>query len=227
MISTYIRTHDQRVQLAFQLYEHIILEKLGDDCRILNTGESSRDYSEKYIKLLDQQLAHEKNEYVLLLEDDILFTNKAISKLRDAVELELPYVWFSIPHLELLKNAEPLCRGFVVSTIVNNLYYSGSILVRADVLRDFVCEYLQNVKSLQILNIDVNLSLFLIKLFGHHMILCPSVFGTDPNLESSISNNSEIKSEYRFEGQALCDPHFDVTQATFRYSKNIHIEKHS
>jgi GR25 family glycosyltransferase involved in LPS biosynthesis len=219
MFSVYIRTHSERVHLALQLYSNIERE-FKTETRLLNTGESSADYTEKFISLLGDALSQEQNAYILILEDDMLFCSTAYSEIVSAIQHEMPYIWFSIPHNDILENSAPLCANFRQSYIKNNLYYSGSILIQASLLRAFLRVYVEQSRQLGLRNFDVNLSKFLIREIGHNMFFCASQFGTDPSIKSSISNNNLIKQDTRFEGQALCDPLFDVSRAIFRYRED-------
>jgi len=218
MFSIYIRTHDSRERLALQLYSEAA-SFFETECKVLNTGAAAADYSEKFVRCLGEALRNETQEYVLILEDDIVFTKGAKLQVEAAIRYEFPYVWFSIPHADVLEYANVLFKGFLSAQITNAMYYSGSILIHANVLKAFVDEYLRVEASLDFKNFDINLSKFLIREFGHSMTVCPSFFGTDTRIQSSLSNNSQFKVEGRFEGQSFCDPRFELCHAVFRYAE--------
>lgn len=222
MFSVYIRTHSERLHLALQLNSNVEnIFKIQP--KILNTGVASEFYSENFVSLLKDTIQSERNAYILILEDDMLFSHTAISEIENAISQSMPYVWFSIPHKAILDNAVRLFGNFCHSYIKNNLYYSGSVLIQTEILKTYVESYAMLSSMYEIKNVDVTLSRFLINEFGHNMFFCASQFATDPKLKSSISNR--FKQRHRIEAQHECDPLFDINHAMFRYREDTAHEK--
>jgi hypothetical protein len=204
----WIRTHLPRLDAAFQL-KALAGAFLSDHVTLLNTGGSSAHYSQRFIMCLDAELARPSAcEYVLILEDDVRFTPEAREVLAEATRVELAHVWLTLPNAAAYALSQPLWGAFRRLRIANNFYYSGAVLVRRELLREFVFEYLLTHLDHALPNFDVHVSAFLARQNGGDLLTAPGFFGSDPSIPSSISSAYGNAHPLRTEAHASIDPQF-------------------
>ena len=209
-----IRTHDARLYLSEQLKSSCI-RHIHPKVQILNTGVAHKRYSEKFHRHLHNFYMGSDCRYVLILEDDMTFSEGAKSVIIQAMALGLSHVWFSIPSLEVFQYAHPMCKGFKRLHIKDTLSYSGAILLRSDLLKEYLEHYFFKFLELDDQEFDLNLSRYLsCKL--QHLVIREGVFGTDLKVESSL--NKYMWDEFRQDCHKGIDPYFSLKNAVHKYN---------
>lgn len=219
--AVWIRTHYPRQEAAFQLKD-AALSFLSRDVSVLHTGAADPLYSEKFIMALDAQVLQTAAPYVLILEDDILFSKGAQDVIHSAIDAELPHVWLTIPSQEALTLSTGLWGPFRRIRVANNFYYSGAVLVRTDILRDFLFTYLAEYTELDIPNFDVTLSQVLLRKCPDGLFLAPGFFGSDPSIPSSISATAGNAHMYRTLSRTTLDPMFRPEKSIHTHSRKVY-----
>lgn len=183
----WIRTHTERLPFAYDLKQRC--EQLfGVQAKLIHTGDAAKTYSIKYVIKASDQLNDNTSEYILMLEDDMLFSHKANGIVRKIVhENKRSHTWFSVPNMNILHICTKISEDMYILTGVDTFWYSGAILIKKDLLKKYLTFYLLNVMSLDTLAFDLSLSSFIIK-ENSHLILTPSYFASDPKIETSISD---------------------------------------
>lgn len=204
----WIRTHSNRLDSAFKLKGKCHSAFPDTPIHILDTGEKSKTYSEKFIMLLHRQLQSCVVPYVLLLEDDMLVRSD-ISDQWDKF-LKGSHCWFSVPSQAVLDNSIKCSDTRYRLEEFQNFSYSGAILLSRTVLKGFVAHYLLDPQRVEAPNFDVNLSAYIKASLGH-LTLCPGFFGSDITIPSSIDGSiAQLESRSVVKVTEL-DPLFDRT----------------
>lgn len=201
-----IRTFKDRLYLAEQLKQASV-KYLSRHTLILNTEERSTHFSEKFIILLYAHMLSTTSDYILILEDDMGFVESAKTVVEKHIRDNCNCIWFSIPSEKCLTRSNSGRNGKFRLLNPKGFYYSGAILLRSDVLREFIAHYFTKRLDFEFSNFDVQLSTYLNDVFGY-ISLVPSYFGTRPNIESSLSGKTEEKSRVTTHIDEL-DPMFD------------------
>lgn len=182
----WIRTHFNRLDLALKLKAHCE-DFFGVKVRVLNTGECSPTYSEKFIVALHDTLLNlDEGLQVLILEDDMVFSRCSKDIIDELVSENRTHTWFSIPSKDAIRYAIKCSNTYYRLENFINFHYSGAILFRSDILLQYVEDYLLHPLDSRVSTYDITLSSFLKKRLGH-LILCPSLFGSDLDVKSSIA----------------------------------------
>lgn len=206
VFEVFIRSFEERSKEAKTL-QTSCEQAFNVPVHILDTKVANYKFSEKFIYLMYSVLMDTKSPYILILEDDMVFSKYAIEHLRLSCKSNRTHMWYSIPNKKVLDACIQASKLEFLLCEFNNLYYSGAILIKTSILRDFVEFYILNVLELEFRNFDINLSLFLKKEIGV-IHICPYFFATNPSIQSSLENAS-----FRTKGRAMissdCDPLYD------------------
>ena len=181
----WIRTHSSRLDCAFKLKEKCQVAFSGVSTRILNTGDKSKTFSEKFVMLLHRQLQITHSSYILILEDDMLIAHDIGDRWSDV--LQGSHCWLSIPSQTALDNSIKCSETRYRLEEFQNFSYSGAVLLSRSLLKNFITHYLLSHQEGDAPNFDVNLSAYIKSCIGH-LVLCPGIFGSDITLPSSIED---------------------------------------
>lgn len=210
----WIRTHDSRLDAAFQLKERV-RRLLSKSVRVICTGGADAMYSQRFILGLDAELARGPGcEYILVLEDDILFVDDARDVITTAIRRELPHTWLTLPNRASYEKSLPLSGPFRALRLANHFYYSGAVLSRRELLAQFVFEYMLDHVNHTAPNFDVHFSAFLARSNDGILVLAPGKFGSDPSIPSSISKNANNAHALRSPACISIDPEFPLRRST-------------
>jgi hypothetical protein len=177
----WIRTFQDRLYLAEQL-KQVSRIYLSENTYVLDTKQRSAYFSEKFVLCMYSHLQMNiTSEYILILEDDIAFTESAKASVLEKIDMGYPCLWFSVPEQRCLDMATPQKDG-VFKLLNPKVYYYYK-------------------------NFDTTLSRFLIRRYGFIDIL-PSYFGTRPHTESSINFENRDASRLEVNISEL-DPKFN------------------
>lgn len=201
-----IRTFKDRLYLAEQLKQASV-KYLSRHTFILNTKESSIHYSEKFILLLYAHMLNTTSDYILILEDDMGFTDSAKAVVEEYIHESCNCVWFSIPSKDCLTRSNSTRGRKFRLRNPKGFYYSGAILLRSNILRNFLTYYFTHHLGFEYPNFDTRLSAYLNDIFGY-INLAPSYFGTRSNIKSSIDGKLNQKSRVVTYADEI-DPMFD------------------
>jgi hypothetical protein len=203
----WIRTFQDRLYLAEQL-KQVSRIYLSENTYVLDTKQRSAYFSEKFVLCMYSQLQMNiTSEYILILEDDIAFTESAKASVLEKIDMGYPCLWFSVPEQRCLDMATPQKDGVFKLLNPKVYYYSGAVLIKKQLLKEFVTEFLFSQSELEYKNFDTTLSRFLIRRYGFIDIL-PSYFGTRPHTESSINFENRDASRLEVNISEL-DPKFN------------------
>jgi hypothetical protein len=168
----------------------------GVDIRVLNTGCASPYYSYKFAASLAKNLASDQSDYILILEDDIVLSETSVSCVKTALERMDDHNWYTVDtSSDVLKKSVLIPKFGYILTSANHISYSGAILIKADILRDFTSEYIAKITDLEFPNFDVNLSSYLLKELGH-LHLRPGHFLQRAGVKSSICTSTPGRKVY-------------------------------
>ena len=143
------------------------------------------------------------------------FSTNAKSVVTQAMTLGLSHVWFSIPNIEIFQHTRPLCKGFKRLQVKDTLSYSGAILLRVSLLKEYLEHYFFTFLESEDSEFDLNLSRFLSKKL-QFLIVREGVFGTDLSVVSCLKEYGW--DEFRQECQKDADPYFKLKEAVHRYT---------
>lgn len=180
-----IRSHSNRLSYASQL-KSICDKVFRCSCKVLNTGIASDLHNQIFVMKLYKELTQTQSLYILLLEDDIVFSVKAIAKINSLIGRNKDCGWFTIPNSKVLHSAVNLENSEYILNVFDHLYYSGSILIKTSLLKEYLAWYLMNYMVFEYPGFDVTLSSFLKSRIGY-IRLVPGYFATDKKIKSSIS----------------------------------------
>jgi len=206
-LSIYIRTctyrQEESKELKAVLEENTNYKVLRIDC------ETQKNYSEAFVLNLAEALHSDTSKHILILEDDMLVSNRLEELLDDIEEFELPYCWLSLPNANPYTFAQEIGRGFH-TVAYESFYYSGAIYFRKDILKDYCNDYLNNFLDFHESKFDVSVSKFMIKATGHFFFR-GGFFGTNKLIESSFKHEQNSVKVHRLDIEAE-DPYFDPNE---------------
>lgn len=190
--------------------------------------ESQKNYSQGFMVELTCffESYDGQEQYFLIVEDDMLFSNSAESIVSEAIENALPHLWCSIPEQAILKNAMRLSESIGFVFLAKPIYYSGAILFEKSVLMRILSEYCLDFLSLAQPNADVFMSDRLTR-NGEPLFISHTSFATDKKVQSALSHRQTVEPFRKKAVDIDCffdfsdiAPHFDTQAARiFRLSQ--------
>jgi len=209
-LSIVIRTCKPRLQRSTFLQHALASEFcVSTDKIIVN---SKPNYSQGFFCELIRYLEHLKStpKYILVVEDDMLFSNSAKSTLQEAIRFELPHLWCSIPEKRLVDESTKISESIRSVRIAAPLYYSGAILFEVSFLKYVLTNYSLKYIELTQPNFDVFVSSEILNC-GGSMFLSHTSFATDPCTSSVIE--SSATQLHRFTPEHI-DAYFDFNNTS-------------
>lgn len=207
----WIRTFNDRLYHAKSLKESCY-HCFAKHAKLINTKDKSRLYSERFVFGLQSLLCQsEQTPYTLILEDDMLFSKDARQRVESAIESRYPLMWYSIPSQQVLDCASRITETTYFLKNFNCINYSGAILVKRDLLKGYVTEYLLNCTSYEYRNFDITFSSYIKRTLGG-IFLTPKTFATNPSISSAISS-ADFEVEGRVDVSCRIDPLFEFESA--------------
>ena len=192
-LSVWIRTHTQRLYLANRL-ETMCNQTFDKHAEILYTGDASLHHSLKFAVCLANRLARETEEYTLLMEDDISLTDSSFEAVSRAIERGDDHNWYTVDTTtDILSHSIYVPEYGYVLTNAQHINYSGAILVRSEILREYIDYYFTRAMELEFLNFDTNFSAYLLRSYGN-ILLRPGHF-TQKLTPSSVRSESAGRAE--------------------------------
>ena len=201
-----IRTFEGRLYHANKLKENCI-KYLSPNVRLINTKVAESTYNEKFIFGLHNALMTSDYKYVLVLEDDMIFSEQAKESLHNAIKKEYPLLWYSIPSKRVIEHSKKISKDIYMLPSFYGLHYSGAILIKRDILKDYISHYLFEHLTYNCRNFDVTFSYFIRDTLGS-LFLQPGVFASNPQIISAVSNKS-IADKSRDNDHSQIDPYFN------------------
>ena len=206
-LEIYIRTFNGRLYHANKLKENCI-RYLSPNVKLINTKSAESTYCEKFIFGMHNAIISSNHTYVLVLEDDMLFSEQAKESLQAAIAKEYPLLWYSIPSKRVIEHSKKISKDVYMLPSFAGLHYSGAILCKREILKDYISHYFfGHLEFKGGKQFDVTFSCFIRDTLGR-LFLQPGVFSTNPQMKSAISNTS-IAVENRYADHSQIDPYFD------------------
>jgi hypothetical protein len=194
-LSIVIRTCKQRLERSRFLKDALMCE-FGVHVKIL-VVESSKNYSQGFVCELVRYLESldTVSKYILVVEDDMLFSNAAKSIVEEAIYYELPHLWCSIPEKRIVDESSKLSANIRSIFLSAPLYYSGAILFESSFLKHILTNYCLTFMELVQPNFDVFVSSQILEV-QTPLFLSYTCFATDPHTSSIL--DSSTKTKHRF-----------------------------
>ena len=112
-LEIYIRTFNGRLYHANKLKENCI-RHLSPNVRLINTKLAESTYNEKFIFGVHNALMLGDHKYVLVLEDDMVFSEQAKESLEAALKKEYPLLWYSIPSKRVIEHSKKISKKIFI-----------------------------------------------------------------------------------------------------------------
>lgn len=205
-LEIYIRTFNGRLYHANKLKENCI-RHLSPNVRLINTKSAESTYNEKFIFGMHNALMLSDHKYVLVLEDDMIFSKQAKDSLEAALKREYPLLWYSIPSKRVIEHSKKISKDIYILPSFYGLHYSGAILIKREILKDYISHYLAEHLTYKCRNYDVTFSYFIRDTLGS-LFLQPGIFASNPQIESAVSS-TKVSDHHRVEDHSQIDPYFD------------------
>jgi len=221
-------------EIRAQFLQKVMSEFFGAPVYILRV-DAPVHYSQGFIMELVRFIETCSKDFgnFLIVEDDMLFSKKASSIIYEAIDLDLPNLWCSIPERSLVSVSTKITDNIRCVSLSEPIYYSGAVLLSRAVLKNMLCAYLLGYMNLQQPNFDVFASAFL-KTSKNFLFISTDSFATDPSVSSILSASRE-KQQSGFRHTPLeIDSYFDFenvapyfTQPARRDLKNAETETYT
>lgn len=202
-----IRTFTDRFSYATRLKTicDLYLNARGG-CTLVNTQDQKEFYSQAFCVCLASILPSVKTKYILILEDDMLISNKVNPYLQNIMRFDIPCVWLSIFNERMFNSSSVLNSSLrYLKTNGTGIHYSGAILLKTSFLKDYLSFYFLNHLALEETTFDVSFSKYLEKELGF-IPLKEGFFATSQDIPSSLQGRKNVQNRYECNAQ---DPHFD------------------
>jgi hypothetical protein len=205
-LEIYIRTFTGRLYHANKLKENCI-KFISPNVKLINTKSAESTYNEKFIFGMHNALISSNHQYVLVLEDDMVFSEQAKESLQAAIKKELPLLWYSIPSKRVIEHSKKISTDIYILPSFDGLHYSGAILIKRDILKCYISHYLAAHLTYKCRNYDVTFSYFIRETLGS-LFMQPGIFASNPQVESAVST-TKVSDHHRIEDHSQIDPYFD------------------
>jgi len=184
-LSIWIRTHSQRLYLAERLVT-MCNTTFGISAHVLNTGDASDLHTYKFAISCAEKVSTSHSDYILMLEDDILLTPTSRGAVQTALDREDPHNWYTVDTTTNVLDCSMYVPefGYILSS-ANHISYSGAVLLRRDILQDYLEVHLLSILDQEFPNFDVRISTYLLR-HGGYIHLRPGHF-TQNLVQSSVN----------------------------------------
>lgn len=212
-INIIVRTCASRKDRALRLGE-----ALRESLNSLYTGglyvlesEESPYFSQSFLLGLSR-MAGTLRGYVLIVEDDIIFTRTLADCFEDLLQDPIGGdIWLSLESEKLLLFKES-SEGEALKIRASVLSYSGAILLSSDTLRGFCEDSILNFMEMDPWKFDLSMSMYLSRKGGGSIWVRPGLFATDPACRSLLGE-SGFGGESRVDNRPTQDFGFDFGSA--------------
>lgn len=187
-LHVFVRTCKSRRSRAFLLAD-TLRECLGlsrDAFCVLESLESPY-FSQDFLLGICKHL-NTRADWVLIVEDDIVFSPRVKTPLIEAMNLQTPAVWFTMESDRVLNFCDTR-RGALLDIKASVLAYSGAVLVQTCLLRRFCEETLFTFLERDSWKFDTSLSSFLCRERGGRLWVAPGFFATSLEIPSLLNNS--------------------------------------
>ena len=168
----------------------ILAQKLskctGSKFYIVNC-KTEKNYSESFVIGLAKvlQSLDETIEFLLIVEDDMLFSKNLKSDMNTILKKEIPFCWLSIPEKRMYDESFSIGEGCRFLETSVSIYYSGSVFCNVLDLKNYIEDYMLRFLELPQRQFDVSLSAYLVEKYGCLFLKC-GVFASDKTLLSLL-----------------------------------------
>ena len=185
-----IRTCKTRLDRSRKLAD-VLRAILTDDVRVVDCVMDVY-YSEDFLFKLSQE-AKFIREYVLVLEDDMIFSTQTADFLMYLISKQFQFVWCTLEKPSVLNHSMGQDLFGLHLIRCKKLSYSGAVFYNRSTLR-LICEQaLLSFLDDTFWKYDLAFSSLACRIFSEQVWVSGACFATDPQLESAVETTSWIK----------------------------------